>query len=100
MRYGDIMTDELELTSVVAISEVMEHLPDPHSLVKRLDVDPVKFVVASSPFLETEADHYEQHLWAWNLEGYKAMFEAAGFQVVKQTTAGVHQALLATRKEA
>jgi hypothetical protein len=66
-------------------------------LIRRLNVDPVRYVVASSPYLETVENHYEQHVWIWDEEGYKAMFEAAGFRVVEQATAGNHQALLAER---
>jgi hypothetical protein len=97
-RRADITKDEIELAPVVTICEVLEHLADPHSVVRRLNCDPVEFVVASGPYQETPEAHYEQHCWAWDEEGFAAMFEAAGFRIVKQTTTGIFQALLATRK--
>ena len=97
VRAADITKDELELAPVVTICEVLEHLPDPHAMVARLNVDPVEYVVASGPYQETPEDHYEQHLWTWDLEGFAAMFQAAGFTVVGTSTVGIFQALVAQR---
>lgn len=39
--------------------------------------------VASSPWNETEGPGYEGHLWAWDVEGYRAMIEAPGFVIAE-----------------
>jgi 2-polyprenyl-3-methyl-5-hydroxy-6-metoxy-1,4-benzoquinol methylase len=96
-RWANIATDELQLAPVVAICEVLEHLENPHAVVARLNVDPVRFVVASGPYRETAEDHYEQHLWAWDEEGFAKLFTDVGFNVVKQTTSGIFQAILLAR---
>lgn len=97
VRKADITADTLELAPIVTISEVLEHLADPHAMVARLNQDPVTHVVASGPYKETEHDHYEQHTWAWDLDGFKALFETAGFTVITQRTVELHQALVAAR---
>lgn len=96
-RRADITADDLELGDIVVLSEVLEHLDDPHGMVARLNRDPVRMVVASSPHLETDVDHYEQHKFAWDLDGYSAMLEGAGFTVKQRATVGIFQAQLATR---
>jgi hypothetical protein len=96
-READIMTDDLEMAPVVTICEVLEHLDDPHAMVRRLDVDPVRCVIASGPYLETAHDHYEQHIWAWDEDGFAQMFRDAGFTIGTQATANVFQALVAYR---
>lgn len=96
-RQADITSDELELAGIVVLSEVLEHLVDPHTMVARLCQDPVRTIVASSPHLETDADHYEQHRFAWDLDGYTALLEDAGFTVKQRQTVGIFQAQLAVR---
>lgn len=96
-RQADITSDELELAEVVVLSEVLEHLDDPHAMVGRLCQDPVRTIVASSPYLETDTDAYCQHLWAWDLDGYTALLEDAGFTVKQRQTVGIFQAQLAVR---
>lgn len=97
VRQTDITKDDLLLAPIVTICEVLEHLEDPHGMVKRLACDPVQFVVASGPWEETPEDFYEQHCWAWDLEGFRLLFEDSGFVVTKQVTTGSYQALLAMR---
>jgi len=74
--------DETPLGPVVVLTEVLEHLADPHGFLAKLaQRDTVKFVVASSPHSETPERHEWNHAWAWDAEGYLAMFTAAGFEV-------------------
>lgn len=96
-RRADITTDVLELAPLVTICEVLEHLENPHAVVARLNEDPVRIVFGSGPYLETAEDHYEQHVWAWDLDGFAEMFVEAGFKIVEQRTASVFQALVAVR---
>jgi hypothetical protein len=42
----------------------------------------VKHLIASSPHSETADGHHEwNHAWAWDREGYRAMFEETGWTV-------------------
>lgn len=74
----------LPLAPVVVLTEVLEHMADPHGFLKLLHARPeVRFVVASSPFRETPERHEWNHAWAWDFPGYLAMFRAAGFKGVQ-----------------
>jgi hypothetical protein len=71
----------LHLGPVVVLTEVLEHMADPHGFLAKLHARPeVRYVVASSPHSETPEQHEWNHAWAWDPDGYRAMFEAAGFQ--------------------
>jgi len=73
--------DETPLGPVVVLTEVLEHLADPHGFLAKLaQRDSVKFVVASSPWNETPVRHEWNHAWAWDTEGYARLFEGAGFE--------------------
>lgn len=70
----------IALGPVVVLTEVLEHMADPHGFLAKLAArDEVRYVVASSPFGETPEQHEWNHAWAWDEHGYAAMFEAAGF---------------------
>jgi hypothetical protein len=65
---------------VVVLTEVLEHMADPHGFLELLAARPeVRYVVSSSPHSETSEQHEWNHAWAWDPDGYRAMFEAAGF---------------------
>lgn len=68
---------------VLAVAtEMLEHLIDPHGFVKWVyDQKYTATFVASSPWNEVDGHHYEFHTWAWDMEGFRAMFESAGFKV-------------------
>lgn len=69
---------------VVVLTEVLEHMADPHGFLAALGLhETVECVVASSPHSETAEQHEWNHAWAWDDEGYRAMFEAAGFRPVE-----------------
>lgn len=73
----------LILAPVVVLTEVLEHMADPHHFLQLLHARPeVRFVVASSPRNETPEQHEWNHAWCWDTEGYRAMFRAAGFQAL------------------
>lgn len=93
VRHGDIVTGleidgsglqptPLEYGDILVASEVLEHLEDP---VEFLECLPDRFLVASSPSLETGDWHNEIHSWAWDLAGYRAVFARAKWQVLYQT---------------
>lgn len=58
---------------LVVVTEVLEHLADPHGLVKLISHN-ARYVVASSPHGETLEHHAEEHAWGWDMEGYQQMF--------------------------
>lgn len=90
----DITAIQLPTADLYVATEVLEHLLDPHRLVAEL---PGRFLVASSPYTETAESHYEHHLWAWDLDGYRQMLENAGWRVLRQETAWICQVLLCER---
>ena len=84
--------------TVVIATEMIEHLVDPHKFVADLYADPdIVAVVASSPWHETADSHYEFHLWAWDDDGYRSLFERAGWKVQRQERAGFATVLAAVR---
>jgi hypothetical protein len=82
--FDDLDYEHFELGPVVVLTEVLEHMADPHSFLAKLHARPeVRYVVASSPHSETPAQHEWNHAWAWGCRGYLAMFRAAGFKGVE-----------------
>lgn len=75
----------LHLGPVVVLTEVLEHMADPHGFLAKLHARPeVRFVVASSPHSETPEEHEWNHAWCWDSVGYERMFNAAGFVRVER----------------
>jgi hypothetical protein len=65
---------------VVVLTEVLEHMADPHGFLADLRKQAgLRYVVASSPANETPEQHEWNHAYCWDTHGYAAMFEAAGF---------------------
>ena len=93
---ADVINADVSLGDVVSMTEVLEHLTDPHAVVRalarRLDV---RYVVASSPHTEHAESHDECHAWAWDVAGYEALFNTAGFNVIRHETTGMFQVILA-----
>jgi hypothetical protein len=70
----------LTLAPVVVLTEVLEHMADPHGFLALLHArTEVRYVVASSPHSETPEQHEWNHAWAWDVDGYEEMFNLAGF---------------------
>lgn len=69
-----------ELGRISVVTEVLEHLKYPHANVKRI-ANHSEYLVASSPYDETDVSHDECHAWAWDMEGYKDMIESNGWWV-------------------
>lgn len=55
------------------MTEVLEHLADPHAAVELVSHNS-KYIVASSPHSETPEHHAEEHAWGWDMEGYQQLF--------------------------
>lgn len=93
IRSANFLVDPLDWGSVVIATEVLEHLADPHRFIRQV-FDHANAFVCSSPRFETYESHDECHAWAWDMDGYKAMIEDAGFTVVKHESAGLFQVIL------
>ncbi len=85
IRYGDCSI----------ITEVLEHVSDPHGLVKNL---PSNVIIASSPYGETGDAHYEFHNWAWDLKGYAVLIEQGGYEIIRHETIWLNQIILGVRR--
>jgi predicted RNA methylase len=70
----------IDTAHLAVATEMLEHLIDPHGFVRWV-YSWADVFVASSPWNEVDGDHYEFHTWAWDMEGFRAMFEAAGYSV-------------------
>lgn len=99
VQLRDVLADErIVFGDIAVVTEMLEHLIDPHAFVRRLLTDErgPKAVVASSPRTETGEHHYEFHTWAWDMEGYWALF-AQGWTVTRHDPCGMFQVLTAVR---
>ena len=87
----------LGLTTVT--TEVLEHVADPHGVVRWIG-ERSRYLVASSPWNETPASHDECHAWCWDQVGYRALIEQGGFRILRHETVGQFQVVLAEREGA
>lgn len=94
---ADFDCDPIRWADIVVISEVLEHLIDPHAMVRRIHDSAASFLVATSPYTETDESHYGFHTWAWDQAGYRSMIEGAGWRVLETRTAWISQIVLAER---
>jgi len=89
--------DAVKFGDVTVMTEVLEHLADPHAAVRWV-AGQSRWLVASSPWPESPAAHDECHAWAWDLPGYRALVEQGGWRVLRHDRVdGYFQALLAGR---
>lgn len=93
--YADVVNDPdaVEWADCAVATEMLEHLIDPHAFVRRI-AEHARVIVASSPYTETDQAHYEYHTWAWDVPGYRALIEQAGFRVVSHQTVDMFQVIL------
>ena len=85
--------DSVRLGSIVAATEVLEHLADPHGVVRWIGQS-ARFLVASSPWTENDISHDACHVWAWDMDGYRALLEQGGFTVIRHEKVGQFQVIL------
>lgn len=78
----DFVDDPVEWAHIAVITEVLEHLQDPHNMVERIARN-CRYVVASSPADETDQSHDEVHAWAFDEAGYNALFTVAAITVLR-----------------
>lgn len=94
VRLGNVLAGPVEWGQIAVATEMLEHLVDPHALVATIRGN-CRAVVASSPYMERPGNHYEFHTWAWDFDGYAAMFKTAGWRIVRHDAVGPFQVLLA-----
>lgn len=86
---------KIRLGEIVVMTEVLEHLADPHKAVHWVAAHGC-WLVASSPHTETDLSHDACHAWAWDMPGYKSMIEKSGqYTVLRHESVGMFQVLLA-----
>ena len=98
-RYRDFTSEEdLDWGDLAVITECLEHLDDPHGLVRRLG-EHCKYLVASSPAFETPTSHDACHAWVWDVDGYRELIRQGGFRVLTHRVVGAYgfQILAAAR---
>lgn len=86
-------TSAVTFGDISVTTEVLEHLADPHAAVRRI-ASHSRYLIASSPWTETDVSHDECHAWAWDQHGYRALVEQGGFTVVRHETVGMFQVVL------
>lgn len=84
----DIVLD----ADIYVITECLEHLAQPHEMVRRI-YDRGAQIVASSPHTEHAGSHDECHAWAWDQAGYAQLITNAGFTIKEHMTAGMFQVI-------
>lgn len=72
-------------------TEVLEHVADPHSVVAWI-AEHARYVVASSPAFETGDSASECHAFAWDMDGYDALFRPH-FEILSHEIVGWTQIL-------
>jgi 2-polyprenyl-3-methyl-5-hydroxy-6-metoxy-1,4-benzoquinol methylase len=87
IKYLDFVNEDVEFPNVVIATEVLEHLVDPDAFIKRLLDNGVEYIVASSPDYESPSYHAPFHLWVFNGDSYKEMFEQQGWKVLEHNKA-------------
>lgn len=65
----------------IVMTEVLEHLLDPHGFLRALQAGRAVF---SSPWDENDISHYSEHAWAWDEDGYAELVAAQGFTLHRQ----------------
>jgi 2-polyprenyl-3-methyl-5-hydroxy-6-metoxy-1,4-benzoquinol methylase len=87
-----------KLGNIVVMTEVLEHVLDPHGALRYLYENPVpQYLICSSPWNETPEVHCPEHAWAWDVEGFTALIEEAGWRLASHELIGSTQLVLAKR---
>ncbi len=86
--------DEVRTGDIVVMTEVLEHLADPHEALRWVR-GRSRRLICSSPWNESPAGYSDCHAWAWDMAGYAGMISAAGWTVTRHEQAGLFQVVLA-----
>lgn len=96
VRYGDALGEGVEWGQIAVATEMLEHLVDPHGYVAEI-FKHADALVCSSPWDERPGNAYEFHTWAWDIAGYRALVEGAGWKVLRQRRVHRFQVILAVK---
>lgn len=88
--------DRVKLGDITVVTEVLEHIADPHGAVRWIG-EHSRFIVASSPWNEVPGRHDECHAWGFDPPGYRALLRQGGFTPVRHESVGPFQVLLGRR---
>ena len=72
---------QVALGDISVMTEVLEHIADPHGTLRWVGMHSA-YVVVSSPAIENDIFHDECHAWAWDFDGYRELVEGAHFEVL------------------
>lgn len=86
--------DRVRFGAITVVTEVLEHLTDPAGALRWIRQHS-RFLVASSPWVETDLRHDECHAWAFDVAGYRELITGAGFRVLRHAEVGGFQVVLA-----
>jgi Methyltransferase domain len=67
-------SDQITWAELVVVTEVLEHLDNPHGMLELISHQ-ARYIVASSPYGETIEQHADEHAWGWDYNGYQEMFD-------------------------
>jgi hypothetical protein len=95
VAFRNFVADPPESCDIAVMSEVLEHMDDPHAFLGGLDT---MYLVASVPCGETPESHYEYHLWGWDMEGFAQALYRSGFDVRHHELLGSTQIVVAQRR--
>lgn len=92
----DADRDRVQFGDITAVTEVLEHIADPHGAVRWIG-EHSRFIVASSPW--DEGPHWSDdcHAWAWDLPGYRALIEQGGYRILRHEQVTRFQVILGWR---
>jgi hypothetical protein len=87
---------KIALGDITIMTEVLEHVADPHGVMRWVGLHSA-YVVVSSPALENDVYHDPCHAWAWDLDGYRELVETGQYEVLvhELIVEGVTQIILA-----
>jgi 2-polyprenyl-3-methyl-5-hydroxy-6-metoxy-1,4-benzoquinol methylase len=85
-----------EWGQVAVMTEVLEHLADPHDVLAWVSEN-VEYVLVSSPHGERPDSFDECHIWAWDIPGYAEMV-SEHFEVLQHETADWSQLIVGRSK--
>lgn len=69
----------VDLGDICVMTEVLEHLADPHAVLRWV-AGKSHYLVASSPWDETPESHDGCHAWGWDKAGYHELFRLNGWE--------------------
>jgi hypothetical protein len=88
--------DWVRVGDIAVVTEVLEHLTDPHAAAAWIAERGARWLVASSPLDEHPGNADPVHAWAFTPGGYAALLTGAGWRLIHHAPVGRYQLVLAT----